>query len=499
MKPHTGDRARFCWARSLRCKRAAAVLACSTVIVCSGCGAPVAQPFGNTKERVIYGADDRKEYFEIGDVALQMRITEAVVALIPKASGLDGSGAVPADAPSLAEVQGLCPEERFTNQPALAFCSGVLVDSDLVLTAGHCVHQLALEDFAIVFDYFYRAPGQLALNAADLAEPMEVVAEALPRQEDELRLDYAWIRLRSPAPPPHLPAPLRTDARTLELGAPVVSVSTGGGIPMKVDAGGEIRGLRPPFFDYFIVDSDSMHGSSGGIAFDAQLRALGILVRGGDDWIETPEGCRTNRQQPDPWVAEEQFVHTERALEGLCRAQRSRCTPLCEDNCRAPASSYAASGCQLSLSSRLPPAPSVVGAACIAMALARHRRAKLRTAREARWKSQAWPRHAVATWHLHLDQIFEFVVNRTRDKYVVREACALRRTKVRRRLRAQSAYATRRHPENRSMAGRSASPELLAGTVKAVLSSALSWLRSFVLGGRGAMGSGPAYEEETLR
>src|SRR6266850_2085585 len=91
-------------------------------------------------------------------------------------------------APSWGDAKGLCPGERFSVQPAAAFCSGVLVDWDLVLTAGHCARVYALGDFVVAFDYFYQAPGELAL--VDLREPVELVAEALDPAGTEPRLDY---------------------------------------------------------------------------------------------------------------------------------------------------------------------------------------------------------------------------------------------------------------------------------------------------------------------
>ncbi len=39
---------------------------------------------------------------------------------------------------SAQELLQLCAEEPFVDQPAVASCSGVLIDEDLVLTVGHC-------------------------------------------------------------------------------------------------------------------------------------------------------------------------------------------------------------------------------------------------------------------------------------------------------------------------------------------------------------------------
>jgi hypothetical protein len=123
------------------------------------------------------------------------------------------------NAPSLCTLQGLCRGERFVDQPAAAFCTGVLVDWDLVLTAGHCVHLFALEDFVVLFDYDYSAPGVLT-SKGETRAPVEVVSEALDPQGVDPRLDYAWIRLDSPVSSPRKPVAVYRRAPPLTLGEP---------------------------------------------------------------------------------------------------------------------------------------------------------------------------------------------------------------------------------------------------------------------------------------
>ena len=153
-----------------------------SLVGCSG-----AESISSVSDEIIYGSDDRSEFFE-ASAAARDRLTESVVALVPW-SKLSPNGGLDPAVPSLGTVRELCPEERFIEQPVAAFCSGVLVDWDLVLTAGHCVHQLALEDFAVVFDYHYEEPGRLAFDAGDAYGGNAVVTEALVRPGDEVLLD----------------------------------------------------------------------------------------------------------------------------------------------------------------------------------------------------------------------------------------------------------------------------------------------------------------------
>lgn len=113
----------------------------------------------------------------------------------------------------------------------------------------------------------------------------EIVNEALDSGVDEERLDYAWLRLEEPVAPPREPSPIRARP-ALKLDDTVTSIGSSGGVPMKFDAGGRVRDLHEEQSDYFVSDSDTSHGQSGGGAFDADLALIGILARGGNDWTE---------------------------------------------------------------------------------------------------------------------------------------------------------------------------------------------------------------------
>jgi hypothetical protein len=311
----------------------------------TGCGGDPSSGEARAASPLIYGADDRREFYELDSEPLQARIAGAMVALMPRACVRKTPSGVHLDAPNAAERYDLCPGERFADQPAAAFCSGVLVDWDLVLTAGHCARVVAPGEYAVVFDYHYGAPGVLTLDA-DVRNVVGIVDEALDGPGVEPRRDHAWLRLDRPASSPHRPAPL---ARLpLAEGDPLTVVSTGGGLPMKADAGARVRGARAAA-DYFVADSDTSHGSSGGAAFDDRFVLRGILARGADDLVGTPEGCNVMARRPSDQAAEE-FTYAGAALEALCRAKpdaSSLCRPACGEPCEAvpaappPACAYA--------------------------------------------------------------------------------------------------------------------------------------------------------------
>ena len=222
----------------------------------------------------------------------------SVVALIPKAHIETNRAGLWLQSPTLRESSGVCPDEPFAAQPSAAFCSGVLVDWDLVLTAGHCVRQFALEDFVVAFGYYYRAPDRLALSGRDLYQPLEIASEALDPPGSEPRLDYAWLRLAEPVRAPRRPAAVFAGQPAVNNVEAIVAYGTPGGVPGSSDAGGKIRDARLSVGDYFLADADTSYGCSGGGAFVQDGTLLGILARGGMDLSRVPPaaGSRSANQ-----------------------------------------------------------------------------------------------------------------------------------------------------------------------------------------------------------
>jgi Trypsin len=129
-------------------------------------------------QAIVYGRDDRKELFEVEDATLRSRVERSVVAITTRDQVDVSDDAITLLTPSWQEQAMLCEGEPFAAQPAAAFCSGVLIDWDLVLTAGHCLRAFALADLVVLFGYSYSAPGRLSLRPEDAVEVSEIVAEA---------------------------------------------------------------------------------------------------------------------------------------------------------------------------------------------------------------------------------------------------------------------------------------------------------------------------------
>jgi hypothetical protein len=327
--------------RGCRFRNGVLALAVAAALPGAACGGPATDAAaGAVSTAIVYGADDRREYFEIDRAGVRDRVAHSMVALIPRRHLRPGPDGVAVTAPPLGEVEGLCEGEPFAGQPAAAFCSGVLVDWDLVLTSGHCARVLAVQDFVAAFGFYYAAPGDLALRRDDVFDVSAIVSEALDGAGARPRLDHAWLRLAGRARPPRAPVPIRASGDPVRVGDPVLFVGAGGGVPLKVDAGGSVAHAGAPWFDYFVASTDSFRGASGGGAFGDDLALVGVLGRGGPDFV-TQAACKvTFREQPH--AAQEEFSFAARALEALC-ARDPGASSLCRAGCGDPCAALPAS------------------------------------------------------------------------------------------------------------------------------------------------------------
>ena len=126
-------------------RRSLGVLLCS--LAAFGCGAldgehepPIEDNLTETESPVVYGTDNRTDVYAHPDVTLRARAQQATVALMsPGTINTSNPNNVTFSSQTLQQSQNLCASQRFLNDPTPAFCSGTLIDDDLVLTAGHCI------------------------------------------------------------------------------------------------------------------------------------------------------------------------------------------------------------------------------------------------------------------------------------------------------------------------------------------------------------------------
>ena len=239
----------------------------------------------------IYGTDDRIDMFAEGDLE-RRRMARAVCALVSATLLEDtGNGAYRLlGQPAGGQGQPLCPDERFADQPALAFCSGFLVGPDIIVTAGHCVLDFDLEVVRVLF-------GFEMLNATtpvEFAAPSDVyeITEVVQAVNNGLS-DFAVLRLdRAVTAPGAFPLEVRAAGR-VEPGTRVGVIGHPLGLPTKISFGETTTVQRSlPGLPWFTTNIDASEGNSGSPVINAATGVVeGVYVRSSvDDFEFDPVG-----------------------------------------------------------------------------------------------------------------------------------------------------------------------------------------------------------------
>jgi hypothetical protein len=332
---------------------------------------------------VIYGEDDRTEVYAVADPDLRGRAMASAVGIGFRDEFVTVEGeTVTVRAGNLAGAANLCSDQTFAGQPSAARCSGLLVEADLVLTAGHCARMIPCDQMLLVLGYYYRAEGELsALTRNDLYACHEVIAKELSPPTSPERLDYAWIRLDHEVRGfDAAPIEVRDRAAPLEAGEPLTMFGFPSGLPLKVDQGGTVVDPRDDTLDYFVASTDSFYGSSGSPIFDASGFLVGVQNRGAPDYVETGAGCNAlSRRSEEAGQVEEQATYAARAVDGLCAEDRGQ--RLCGGQALAPGAACAVRGAGAGANSSRHPTASL---ALVVLGLVWRRRRGGRLGRQAR-------------------------------------------------------------------------------------------------------------------
>lgn len=281
----------------------------------AACSAPVEdEATGQIRSEVIYGEDDREEPFTYSDPAWAQRARDFTVALVPT-SAVDDSDPnnIQIAGPTWIERDGVCPDERFATQPALADCSGTLIDEDLVLTAGHCINNCG--DSRFVFDYAMTPAGQLGqITSDDLYRCVDFITW----YRDPSGADYTVVRLDRPVVG-RTPAAVRVSSAPLAVGTPLVVHGFPRGLPLKLADGAAVRS-NDGDLDFFVSNLDTFVGNSGSGVFDLNTHELvGVLSRGAPDFVEDEdEGCLRPNTCADDACRGEDATYAFQAVQAMC-------------------------------------------------------------------------------------------------------------------------------------------------------------------------------------
>jgi V8-like Glu-specific endopeptidase len=295
----------------------------ATVAALGASPAGAQESVGGATSSVVYGVDDRVDWYLIPSPSMQTLARQAIVAIVPTGYidlANPGQTFPPFD-DSVGTLDDyvttiyapLCSSERFAKQPSASSCSGTLIDDDLVLTAGHCaIDRTTCGQHRYVFDYLETGDG--VLDTIDVDDVYDCAGVLVYEETESPHLDYAIIQLDRPVVG-RTPASVRAATTALAEGTPLVVIGFPSGIPMKYDDGGSVIDASALEVDSFVANTDTFSGNSGSGVFTDDGTLVGILVSGEEDYVDGT--CATVNVLSDAEAGEE-CTYAFHAIKALC-------------------------------------------------------------------------------------------------------------------------------------------------------------------------------------
>lgn len=246
-------------------------------------------PDGN---KVVFGEDDRIDTYEESDArhltwaASTCGLFDASQ-LTPVSNGtfnLETYG-------TLNEVNGidLCDGQKFGDQPVAAFCTGFMVGSDLIVTAGHCFSEADINSAVFVFGFAMEDENTPVTNFApnQIYRAVEVVDWALSGA-----FDHSVVRVDRPITAPGaVPFPIRREG-TVAVGTNLAIIGHPEGLPQKLvfSEASQVVDVSQEVYLEHVVDSGP--GNSGSPLINTETGEVeAIHVRGARPVFISDAGC----------------------------------------------------------------------------------------------------------------------------------------------------------------------------------------------------------------
>jgi hypothetical protein len=239
-------------------------------------------------QKVIYGTDDRVDVFELPP-GPDLDDVDSVFALFDHTDVIDnGNGTSTLRTRNFGAAQNLCLGERFRDQPIGAFCSGFLVASDIMATAGHCVDASNVTNVRFVFGFrmLNETTAETVVSNGEIYRGVSVIG----RKEVGDGPDWALVGIDRPATN-HRIVRIRR-AGIIGNDQTVHVIGHPSGLPTKFAGAAKVRSNEPAAF--FVANLDTYGGNSGSPVFNSDTHEVeGILVRGEADFVQQG-ACRVS-------------------------------------------------------------------------------------------------------------------------------------------------------------------------------------------------------------
>jgi V8-like Glu-specific endopeptidase len=273
------------------------------------------------QKRPLYTKENRQDFTQIRDETIKNQARAAVALFRSAALTNQPGGTLHLTAKSLAEIYSLCPDQQFSNQLVGAFCSGILIGQDRILTAGHCIGEVSgrvetpkLDHIRFVFGYFTQdsaSAGRADFQQQQVYTGTRIVSGAVPPKNGRAA-DWSIVQIDRPVPNEIASAVTATAKSKIADAAPVYVLGYPSGLPLKYATAAKVIDSRNS--SYFVTNLNTFEGNSGsGVYSGFSNELVGLLARGDptDYYWDTSQKCSRPYMCPKAGCSGEDVIRIE--------------------------------------------------------------------------------------------------------------------------------------------------------------------------------------------